>query len=166
MILMDLNEHADKDFGRARRRARPRWLASRPRGQLGLGRVTQSFDEAQGSLRARSRMRRRLRAVDLKKIVGSVGRRGDFDRSFMPLGASAQERWKRMDLAFHSGEDVPPVRLYKPGDAYFVEYGNHRVSVARFHGMQTVGSDVTELTPARKGECTIGCAVVPKTRAA
>ena len=72
-----------------------------------------------------------------------------------------------MDLAFHRGEDVPQVRLFKPGYAYyFVEDGNHRVSVVRFQGMQTAEADVTELTPAREGACATGCAVVPKTRAA
>ena len=81
--------------------------------------------------------------------MGSVGRREDFDRSFMPLRASAGQRWKRVDLAFHKGVDLPPVRLYKLGDDYFVEDGNHRVSVARFHGVGWIDADVTELRPAR-----------------
>ena len=87
--------------------------------------------------------------MDLEKIVGSVGRRRDFDGAFMPLRASAGERWKRVDLAFHQGKDLPPVSLYRLGDAYFVEDGNHRVSVARFHGAEWIEADVTEFRPAR-----------------
>ena len=55
-----------------------------------------------------------------------------------------------MDLAFHRGEELPPVSLYKIGDRYFVEDGNHRVSVARYHGVQAVEADVTEFRRARR----------------
>jgi hypothetical protein len=107
-----------------------------------------SFDEARMSLRARNRTPGGRRAIDPQKIVGSVGRRRDFDSSFMPLRASAGERWKRVDLAFHRNVDLPPVSLYKLGDAYFVEDGNHRVSVARFHGAEWIDAYVTEFRPA------------------
>jgi len=48
----------------------------------------------------------------------------------MPAKASMAERWKRIDQAFHRGVELPPVRLYKLGDAYLGEDGNHRVTVA------------------------------------
>ena len=35
--------------------------------------------------------------------------------------------------------------LYKIGDAYFVEDGNHRVSVARYQGVQWIDAEVVEL---------------------
>src|SRR5215204_5069786 len=149
MILMDLNEQADRDLGRARRRSWLRRLVSRLQGEPASRRIPPSFDEARRSLRALNRMPRGTRAVDPQKIVGSVGRRRDFDHSFMPLRASAGERWKRVDLAFHRNVDLPPVSLYKLGDAYFVEDGNHRVSVARFHGAEWIDADVTEFRPAR-----------------
>jgi len=53
----------------------------------------------------------------------------------MPTKASLAERWKRVDRAFHRGLDLPAVRLYKVGNSYFVEDGNHRVSVARYQGL-------------------------------
>src|SRR5919202_3851229 len=149
MILIDFNEQADRDFGRARRRSWLRRLVSRLRGEPVSSRMPPSFDEARMSLRARNRMPKGRRAVDPQKIVGSVGRRRDFDRSFMPLRASAGERWKRVDLAFYRGKVLPPVSLYKLGDAYFVLDGNHRVSVARYHGVPAVEADVTEFWPAR-----------------
>lgn len=35
--------------------------------------------------------------------------------------------------------------LYKIGDAYFVRDGNHRVSVARYHGVMAIDAEVVEL---------------------
>ncbi len=83
--------------------------------------------------------------MEVEKIVGSVGRWSDFDPSFLPARASVGERWKRIDRAFQRGEDLPPVELYKIGDAYFVVDGNHRVSVARYHGAQWIDARVTEV---------------------
>ena len=149
MILMDLNEQVDWDFSRALRKARLRRLVLRLRGKLAARAISPSFEEVKGTLRAYNRVRRGRRVVDLEKIVGSVGRSRDFDRSFMPLRAAAGERWKRMDLAFYRDQALPPVSLYKLGDDYFVEDGNHRISVARYHGLPDVEAEVTELWPAQ-----------------
>jgi hypothetical protein len=43
---------------------------------------------------------------------------------------------------------LPPVELYKLGDAYFVKDGNHRVSVARAHGQAFIEAYVTEMDMA------------------
>ena len=112
MILMDLNEQADRDFGRARRRAWLRGLAERFRGEPASQNALPSFDETRRSLKAFNRLRRGRRVVDLEKVVGSVGRSKDFDRSFMPLRAAAGVRWKREDLAFYRDQVLPLVRLY------------------------------------------------------
>ena len=145
MILMDLNEQVDWDFSRALRKARLRRLVLRLRGKPTTCSIAPSFDEVQGTLRAYNRVRRGIRVVDLQKIVGSVGRSRDFDNSFMPLRAAAGERWKRVDLAFYRDQALAPVSLYKVGDEYFVEDGNHRISVARYHGLLDVEANVTEL---------------------
>jgi hypothetical protein len=166
MILMDLNEQADRDFGRARRKAWLRRLMLRLRREPTARDTSPSFDEARRLLRAYNRVRRGIRVVDLEKIVGSVGRHRDFDRCFMPLCASAWDRWKRVDLAFYRDKVLPPVSLYKLGDAYFVEDGNHRVSVARYHGVPAVEANVTEFLPSRVESRNAGRAVVPDTMAA
>jgi hypothetical protein len=149
MMLMDLTEQTDWDFVRARRKAWLNRLWERLRRESTARAKAISFDEISRSLRAYNRVRRGLRVVDPQKIVGSVGRRKDFDRCFMPLSAAAGERWKRVDLAFYKDQVLPPVSLYKLGDAYFVEDGNHRVSVARYHGVGAVEAYVTEFRPAR-----------------
>jgi hypothetical protein len=39
---------------------------------------------------------------------GSVGRSKDFDGAFLPVRRNVEERWKRVDRAFHLGVDLPP----------------------------------------------------------
>jgi hypothetical protein len=138
---MSLEEQVDKDFLRARHRVLFGWLAARVRG-IGSGQL--AFDEARRALGADNRFYLGRRVVEVSKIVGSVDRHREFDRGFMPTKASMAERWKRVDRAFHRGVELPPVRLYKLGDAYFVEDGNHRVSVARYQGVEWIDAEVTE----------------------
>ena len=126
---MSLEEQVDKDFLRAKHRAFFRWLVARVRG-LPERSTLPAFDVARKTLGADNRHYLGRRVVEVSKIVGSVGRHRHFDRGFMPIKGSMAERWKRIDRAFHRGVELPPVRLYKLGDAYLVEDGNHRVSVA------------------------------------
>ena len=42
------------------------------------------------------------------------------------------------------GVELPAVSLYKIGDAHFVEDGNHRVSVARYQGVEMIDAEVTQ----------------------
>jgi hypothetical protein len=90
-------------------------------------------------------MRLGRRIVAVEKIVGSVGRFKDFDWDFLPVRRSLEDRWKRVDRAFHLGVDLPPVVLYKLGGSYFVLDGNHRISVARYQGVRWIEAEVTQL---------------------
>jgi hypothetical protein len=143
---MSIEEQVDKDFVRARHRA----LAGRVVALLrGEGEGLLSFDEVRRASRASGGLRRGRREVEVRRIVGSVGRHRQFDRNFMPRKASLRDKWERVDRAFVRGEELPPVSLYKIGDRYFVEDGNHRVSVARYQGVEMIDAEVTELlTPA------------------
>lgn len=84
----------------------------------------------------------------VKQIVGSVGRGSQFDCGFMPAKRGLESRWKRIDRAFHRGEELPPVVLYKLVNSYFVSDGNHRMSVARYqaryHGVEMIEAEVAE----------------------
>lgn len=146
--FMSLEEQVDVDFGRARRRSLIGRVADRIRGEP---RALVAFDEVRKTTAGRApashnRLRLGRGVVEVSKIAGSVGRWREFDRRFMPTRASA-ERWKRVDRAFLRGEELPPVSLYKLGDRYFVEDGNHRVSVARYHGVEMIEADITEFWP-------------------
>jgi hypothetical protein len=139
-----MEEQVDFDFTRARRKAFFRRRQARFFGDPASTRMC-SFEDVSNELGAFNRFRLGKRVVAVEKIVGSVGRFGDFDRTFLPTRDSLQARWKRVDHAYHRGRDLPPVVLFKVGDSYFVEDGNHRVSVARYQGVEWIDAEVTVL---------------------
>ena len=104
-----------------------------------------SFDEAKGALAWCGQAHSGIRPVDVEKITGSVGRYRDFDASFLPLKKCMGERWGRVDRAYHRGQELPAVSLYKIGEEYFVRDGNHRVSVARYHRVAAIDAEVVEV---------------------
>ena len=141
---MNLEEQVNRDFTHARRRAFLRRMRARLRKDLASERLL-SFDEVKGSLGTLSRVYLGMRVVQVQKIVGSVNRYGDFDRAFLPTRANLETRWKHIDRAFHRSEELPPVSLYKIGEKYFVVDGNHRVSVARYQGVEMTDAEVMEI---------------------
>ncbi|MGQ9699665.1 MAG: ParB/RepB/Spo0J family partition protein [Candidatus Bipolaricaulaceae bacterium] len=84
-----------------------------------------------------------LREVEVDKIAGSVDRYDDFTRSFFPLQAD-DERQRSIDEALARGEVLPPVKLYKLGDVYFVVDGHHRVAAAKRAGVKFLDAEVEE----------------------
>ena len=141
---MNLEEQVDRDFTHARRRAFLRRIRTRLRNDVACNRLL-SFDEVKGSLGAFNKVHLGMKVVPVQKIVGSVNRYGDFDRTFLPARASLETRWKRIDRAYHRSEELPPVSLYKIGEKYFVLDGNHRVSVARYQGIEMIDAEVIEI---------------------
>ncbi len=143
---ISIEEQVDADFTRARHKAFLHRLKARLHGDSASTSLL-SFEEARKALGALNRVRIGRRVVPVERIVGSVGRYGEFDRAFLPAKARVGRKWKRIDRAFHRGEELPPVMLYKMGDSYFVEDGNHRVSVAHYQGVEWIDAEVTELHP-------------------
>ena len=144
MRYMDPHEQSERDFSRARRRAFLRRIGAYLRRDPGSNQLL-SFEEVKDALGAVSQVYLGLREVPVSKIVGSVGRHRDFDRAFLPSKPDLGTRWRRIDEIMHSTEELPPVSLYKIGDAYFVQDGNHRVSVARQQGVEIIDAEVIEL---------------------
>ncbi|MCA9885746.1 MAG: hypothetical protein KC546_12575 [Anaerolineae bacterium] len=105
-----------------------------------------SFDEVKDKLDLQNQTYRGLHDIPLDRIVGSVGRSKDFTRRFLPKNSSMSDRWSRIYALFHSQEGPPPIEVYLIDDVYFVRDGNHRVSVARELGFETMQAYVTELT--------------------
>ena len=143
---ISIEEKVDADFTRVRHKAFLHSLKGRLHNDRS-SRYLLSFEEARKAIGALNKVRIGRRVVPVERIVGSVGRYGEFDRAFLPARAGVAGRWKRIDRAFHRGVELPPVVLYKIGDDYFVEDGNHRVSVARYQGVEWIDAEVTELHP-------------------
>ncbi|HZY43223.1 MAG TPA: DUF4032 domain-containing protein [Anaerolineae bacterium] len=132
---------AQNEYERMRRRTLFRdvlaRLAGRPNRLL-------SYEEVKQSLELGGPIYRGLKPVPVVQIVGSVDRYRDFDAEFMPAQDRTADRWKSVARAYYDEVNLPPVRLYKVGDAYFVLDGHHRVSVAREQGVAFIDAEVLE----------------------
>ena len=84
-----------------------------------------------------------LQAVPLQQIVGSLGRAQDFGPGFRPRRKFLQDRWVAV-FALAREDRWEPVHLLKVGPQYFVEDGNHRVSVAHYLGRSFIDAEVWE----------------------
>ena len=85
--------------------------------------------------------------VPVASIVGSAGRIREFTPHFLPRihNQHSKERWRNIYTLAVTGVGFPPIEVYKVGQAYFVEDGHHRVSVARYLHWRTIQAHVTEL---------------------
>ncbi|HSJ87209.1 MAG TPA: universal stress protein [Anaerolineales bacterium] len=130
------------DFQSARQRASIQEILARLRGKS-----TQllSYDEVAQKLNLHARSERGTQDIPLDAIVGSVGRYTDFTRTFLPRRREDRERWARVKAAMEEGLGLPPIEVYKVGDAYFVIDGNHRVSIARQQGFKSIQARVIEV---------------------
>jgi nucleotide-binding universal stress UspA family protein len=133
---------AIQDFRRARARAALQQvldlLGGSKRGRL------LAFEDVRKMLGEVSQFPRGLQVIPLDSIVGSVGRYDDFTRQFLPRQENQSSRWARVRMAFET-IGLAPIELYKIGDAYFVQDGHHRVSVARQMGAKGIEAYVTEI---------------------
>ncbi len=141
------DQEAAKELAAARKKAFLRrigaFLGSHPSSRRLLSR-----DEATEALGPWRQAYLGRRTVPVKCIVGSEGRYADFDDEFLPLRGSSEETWRSVYSALRRGEELPPVSLLKVGDAYVVRDGNHRVSVARWLGVEALDAEVVELRHA------------------
>jgi nucleotide-binding universal stress UspA family protein len=132
---------AVEDFQAARQRAALQEILARF-----TGKSTQllSYEDVAEKLKLRIRTDRGLQQIPLDAIVGSVGRYAEFTRSFLPRRMEDRERWARLKAAMYDGTGMPPIEVYKVGEAYFVVDGNHRVSIARQEGLTSIEANVVE----------------------
>jgi nucleotide-binding universal stress UspA family protein len=145
MASRDFNYRtALNDFNDARRRASFEDILARLGGESS---ELLSYEEVAKKLKLNVRHERGVQQIPLKSIVGSVGRYTDFTRDFMPRKGDDQQRWARVKAAIDdvSGPGLPPIDVYKVGGAYFVLDGNHRVSVARQEGFDSIEAHVIEV---------------------
>jgi hypothetical protein len=86
-----------------------------------------------------------LQNIPIDKIVSSTGRYRDFDLAFLPLRKDMENRWVNIARTYYNGVALPPAMVYKVGEIYIVEDGNHRISVARANGQKTIRAIVIEI---------------------
>ena len=102
------------------------------------------FEQVRERLGLLSRRDRGLQEIPLDRIVGSVGKYRQFTRSFLPNDKRVKRRWKSVYAGALGTHGLPPIDVYQVGDVYFVNDGNHRVSVAHQLGAKTIEAYVTE----------------------
>ncbi|MEA2009066.1 MAG: universal stress protein, partial [Chloroflexota bacterium] len=104
-----------------------------------------SYEEVRQKLRGVASNREYRKTIPLDSIVGSVGRYHDFTRNFLPRESIDKERWAHVMAKASSFRGLPPIDVYQIGEVYFVLDGNHRVSVARQMGNETIEAYVTKI---------------------
>jgi hypothetical protein len=129
---------------------------SRARGKAVLSRIQHfltpdrdrllSFNDVKEILKPKNQTYRGMQVVPIKLIVGSEGRYRDFNKYFFPRAEHLRSRWVRVDEARLSDIILPPIQLYEIGGVYFVRDGNHRVSVAKAQGVESIDAEVTSLS--------------------
>ena len=104
-----------------------------------------SFSEIKSILKPKDEIYIGLKTIPIDKIVGSEGRYKDFDNRFFPKSGFLRERWKHVDEAQYESIILPPIKVYELGGLYFVRDGNHRVSVAKAHGIEFIDAEIVSL---------------------
>jgi hypothetical protein len=103
-----------------------------------------AFDDVRKSLEAVQEKYLGYRAIPLDRIIGSVGRYKDFNAEFEIEEHLDRRRKDALKELMLRDEVLPPVKLYKIGDAYFVLDGNHRIAAAKEIGKEFIDADVTK----------------------
>ncbi|QEN06351.1 transcriptional regulator [Thiospirochaeta perfilievii] len=146
-----LNERAIDDFGKARFKEKILSILNllSPEKQQLL-----SLYDIKSLVKPNNESYKGMKVVAVKDIVGSEGRYRDFNKAFLPKKEHLRNRWVSIDKAHITDVILPPIKLYKIGDLYFVRDGNHRVSVAKMQKVYAIDAEVIELNaeiPLEKG---------------
>ena len=138
--IVSAHSAAEMDFDRARQKAFVQdalsFLRFDPPNLLPFQMVRQRLNLGE-------KVYRGVQSIPIAQIAGSVGRTNDFTRTFLPRSDHVRSRWQKVDeLSYSKG--MAPIEVYKVGQVYFVVDGNHRVSVVRQMGAETINAHVWE----------------------
>jgi len=142
-----MNSEASSDFNKAKSKALFNTILNILRPEK---RELLSFYDVKSLIKTRSESYKGMQVVKIEDIAGSEGRYHDFNKAFLPKKEHLRKRWESIDKAYITDVILPPIKLYKIGQVYFVRDGNHRVSVAKAQGMYSIDAEVTELTTSIK----------------
>ena len=144
------SEIASREWTQARRKA----LWSKLQASLGGKRINLiNFDHLAERFSLGDASYRGKQNIPIAKILGSVGRYSDFVQAFLPTTENMRDRWQKVASLYlnPSNRGVPPIEVYQVGDGYFVSDGNHRVSVARQLGLDSIEAHVWEYPQVVEG---------------
>jgi nucleotide-binding universal stress UspA family protein len=135
---------AKEDFRQAHKQATLEAIMARVQGQTA---DLLSYYDVYEQLKATGQSDRGLQEIPVAAIVGSVGRTNDFSRTFLPRNTGNEERWAGLltVASRQSLDKLPPIQVYQIGDAYFVQDGHHRVSIARRQGVSHIKANVVQV---------------------
>jgi hypothetical protein len=108
------------------------------------GRGLIPLDEVSRRLGLKGQSYAGIRAVQIKRIIGTVDRTRDFDREFRLRRAFIGQRLASVRRAFPDGA-FPPISVFEIGGSYFVSDGHKRVAVAREMGIDSIDAEVIRL---------------------
>lgn len=90
-----------------------------------------------------------VKAIEVDKIVGSVGRPQDLDENFRFKWRRPTERYLNIKNKMEEGEVLPPIDVYKIRDEYYVLDGHHRVAAAKELRQKFIDAHVIQAYPLR-----------------
>ena len=138
-------EDARTDFSRERRRRALAKIAQRLRSEPDDVSMMLPFEEVVAALGRTGQRDLGVQTIPLDSIVGTVGRRAEFDREFRPATSGVRGRWEEIAYARRRGTPMPPIDVFRIGELHFVQDGHHRVSVARAQGDTVIDARVVEV---------------------
>jgi len=87
-----------------------------------------------------------IAAIEIDKIIGSLGRYFDFTETLLPKRDILTTRYERIKKIMTEGGSLPPIQVYQILDNYFIIDGHHRVAVAKNElNAKYIDADVTEV---------------------
>lgn len=137
-----IKQSTRSDFDKAFQKALFSRILSRIKGE---NNTLLSFHEVMKYVKVKNEAYRGLQCVKIDEIIGSEGRYNDFNKEFLPKRRNLRKRWERVDEAHYQEKILPPIKLYKLDNAYFVRDGNHRVSVAKEQRKEFIDAEVIEI---------------------
>jgi len=100
------------------------------------------LEEQLGRMELESSFYAGVRPIEIDRIRGTEGKGAEFDAEFNPTQDRSNDRWVGIAVERMRGRDLPPVKLVKVGDDFYVRDGHHRISVARALGQAYIDAEV------------------------
>ncbi len=86
-----------------------------------------------------------IKDIEVSKIVGTTNRSNDFSKGFYPVHKWMVDRWEKVKKLLLDDKIEESIKVFQYGGYYFVDDGNHRVSVAKCNGIEFLTAEVTRL---------------------